>query len=661
MNKPNIILYTPDETDFSHNGEYILDSMVYDASVDWSLLDSWELSFNMLTQTPFNIEVKNGHFIKAQTPAFDEPQLFYVYRTERDLHEWRVYAMHIYTQLKFTYLLDTFIQNRNPAEAVEQLVSFGADELLQKFSAITDKPGHIDNSRIVRMNALRAIVDESFGQSIVNRYETEFIANNFELQLLDTVGEDRGVDIRFGRDLLQFVESVDYSDMVGRIVPQGFNGFRIPDEEGGPYVSLDDIDEIEKNFTGNERTYLTESVTYSEVKAAIGEQEFDEDAIPVEDAIEALKLLAREEFTRNKVHEAHVSYEVDFVTLSDYAQTDEQKEQLERLQKIKPGDTIEVISDTGTSVKERVIGYSFDPIRKVYTNLILANRSPELTLQSEAEQALGNATNNLEGLTNRVEELELTSSRHSSRLNVLENATYDGFRYLVNEDEEKHDSTLAGGTDNEITGGHDNVTLAGGVNNKAEQDVTNSSVIGGQNNRMRNNVRNSTILSGDNVSMGYGTNTHHDSILAFGRNIEIGQMNWSGSLVHGINTFEEIQGLAVRFYRQYISEPNERAVILASNRQVPEEGFATVTGILQGLTPDKEKYAVYEINLHFDGATTLIDGSISLKAHKGEIDAWNVTVGSVAGVVMTPLEARGGEDKVQWQARFNIDVFDEYA
>lgn len=662
MGTPNMILYAPDETNFEHNGEYVLDSVVYGASVDWTLLDAWELSFSLPTQTPFNIEIKNGHFIKAPTPAFDAPQLFYVYRTERDLHEWRVYALHVYTKLKFTYILDSFIQNRNPAEAVEQLVNFGEADLLKKFKAITNTPTNINNSRIVRMNALRAITDEALGNSVVTRYESEFIADNFELQLLRQVGEDRGVDIRFGRDLLSFAESVDYSDMVGRIVPQGFNGYLIKEEDGGRFVSLDDIEEIEETFTGNEHTYRTVNVTYSDVKAAVGANEFDEDAIPEEEAVALLKQFAREEFTRNKVHEPHTSYDVDFITQADYASNEEEKELLGKLQKIKPGDVIEVIDDRGKSIIERVIGYSYDPIRRVYTGLTLANRSPELTLQSEAEQALGQTTNNLEAITERVEELEITSSGHHSRLRALETAEYDGFRYGTSN--KGKDNTLAGGTNNVANVNASNSLIAGGADNYIDgansYDLESGAIIGGTNNLIKDNARNVTILNGVNVAVGSPLNSFADHTTVIGKNIKIEQMDWAGSLVHGINTFDDIQGMSVRFYRQYRSEPEETIDILRANRHIPEHGFTTVSGKIMGMTPDRSKLAVYQVDLYFDGSTALLDGSIVLKAHKGDIDGWNVKIGGIAGVILNPLQAEGGLDEVLWQARFDIDTFTEY-
>lgn len=669
MEQPNMILYAPREMDFDHNGEFVLDGVVYDANVEYNLMGEWELSFSIPTKTPLNIEIANGQFIKASDPTFDEPQLFYVYRFERDLHEWRVYALHVYTQLKFDYILDTFIVGKNPAEAVEQIINLSPDAFIQKFKAITDAPTNVDNSRLVRTNALRAIIDDTLQSSIVNRYEMEFIANNFELHLLKKVGKDRGVDIRFGRDLLQFVENVDYSDMIGRIIPQGFNGFRIPDEEGGPFVSLDDIEKIEENFTGNERLYRTENVTYSHVKAAIGEQEFDEDAIPPDEAIEILKQLAREEFTINSVHEPHVSYEVDFITLADYAQTKAEKEQLKRLQNIRAGDIIEVVSDTGKVIRERVVGYSYDPIRKVYTNLILANRSPELTLQSEAERMLDNTTNNLEDLVNRMEAIEgdmsiLGQDMRSleDRMSTVEGAEYDGFRYGTSN--KGKDNTLAGGTNNVANVNASNSLIAGGADNYIDgansYDLESGAIIGGTNNLIKDNARNVTILNGVNVAVGSPLNSFADHTTVIGKNIKIEQMDWAGSLVHGINTFEDIQGMSVRFYRQYKSESEETINLLRSNRHIPEHGFTTVTGKVMGMTPDRSKLAVYQVELHFYGSTELLDGSISLKAHKGDIDGWNVKIGGIAGVVLNPLQAEGGLDEVLWQARFDIDTFTEY-
>lgn len=388
MNQQKIILYEADTTNFDNNGDYILDNIIMDDEISWGLFDQWSFSFSVPLLNEQGLRVERGQIIKVPTPNFEESQLFYVIDIERDLFSQSVTAIHVHNKVKNIYLPASLIRDRTLSEAANQIL---IRDNYFNFTFYTDKPQARIDTNFVRVNALQAIADETMDNSLITQSQTEFTANNFELQLVSRIGKDRGVDLRYGRDLLRFVESEDSSEITGRIVPTGKDGFTIPEHMGGPYVSLSDINELEEDY--DPRIHLTREVEFSDIIANYGENEGDENALPIAEAVRQLKRLGEREFTLRQIHKPILSYDVDFIALEHYPTSRKQKEILKELQTIKAGDTITIIDRDNTQIKERMIGYSYSPLKEEYTSITLANKSPKITAEERAKKrVLGGGT-----------------------------------------------------------------------------------------------------------------------------------------------------------------------------------------------------------------------------------------------------------------------------
>lgn len=378
MEHTDIMLYRPTNTNYEQNGDWTLNSIITDDEISGGLFEQWAFTFTIPVDNPMGVALEPDMVVKTPTPDFDEPQLFYISIIERSMTHWHATALHVCNRLKHIYLPASLIREKPLTEAFKQLtVNNGTG---YRFTLYTDRPDRIIDTNIVRMNALRAIADESTEESLVSQGGLEFTANNYEIHLLNRIGKDRGVDLRIGRDLIRFAESIDTSDVVGRVVPVGTDGFTIPADEGGPYVSLVDIKEIKEEFKQGE--HLTRAVEYNHITARTGANEDDENALPVHEAIRQLKRLGRREFTLNQVHHPIVSYDVDYVM----AVTDAHRELLQQLQVIRLGDTITIVDDQENEIKERLTSYTYKPTRREYTQLTLANKLPQLTAEEKARR-----------------------------------------------------------------------------------------------------------------------------------------------------------------------------------------------------------------------------------------------------------------------------------
>lgn len=367
-----ISLYEPGTKDFDNNGDYVLNNIIKDDNLKWGLFDQWELTITIPVNNELGVVMRNEQIIKVKTPNFDEPQLFYISHIERTLDEWEVTAIHIYNKLKHIFLPGSLIRSKTLVEAVNQLILYQGLDL--QFNITTDKPSAKVDTNFKMINALQAIADESLDNSIITQTETEFTANNFNIQLLSQIGTDRGADVRYGRDLLSFKETVDATNLVGRVIPTGNNGFTIPESSGGPYVECSQY---------NPLIHQTKVIEYKEVVADYGEDKDKDNALPISEAIRQLRRLGEREFTLSNIQEPLISYTLDIYDL---------RTKFKGLQKIKPGDTISIIDNKGTIIKERIIGYTYKPTTQKYTGLTLANKTPEITAGERAKRVYGGGT-----------------------------------------------------------------------------------------------------------------------------------------------------------------------------------------------------------------------------------------------------------------------------
>lgn len=371
-----ISLFNKGTKDFDNNGDYILNNIITDDSLTWGLFDQWELSLSIPVNNPLGITIENEQILKVPTPNFDEPQLFYINHVERTLGEWDITAVHIYNKLKHIFLPGSLIRDKTLVDAVNQIILYKGLDL--QFNITTDKPSAKVDTNFTMINALQAIADESLDNSIITQTETEFTANNFEIQLLNQIGTDRGADVRYGRDLLSFKETVDATNLIGRVIPTGNNGFTIPESSGGPYVEYSQY---------NPLIHQTKVIEYKEIIADYGEDKDKDNALPVSEAIRQLKRLGEREFTLSNIQQPLISYDLDMYDL---------RNEFKGLQKIRPGDTITIVdnSDNG-AIKERIIGYKYKPTTKRYIGLTLANKTPEITAIERAKKVHGGGTHTL--------------------------------------------------------------------------------------------------------------------------------------------------------------------------------------------------------------------------------------------------------------------------
>lgn len=354
-----ITLYKPNETDFTHNGLGVLDTNIYEAEVEEILNGLYSLTFSYPLFAPHGLEIEGMCIVKAPTP--DGDQLFRIATPTVNMGEIRAQCYHIFYDLTENLIEDIYINQMSGIVAMSRMSS--GCQYAHPFNLSSDITT-VASSRLVRKNPVEAILDTSQDNSFLNRWGGELKRNNFDVMMLVNRGKDRGVVIQHKKDLLGYEGNVDWKSPITRIMPQGFDGLFLPEK----YV---DSPLINKYPHPKVRV-----VEFKDIKAAIGDNAKDPDAVPLEEAYKLLRQAAKEMFDVQHVDQPKATYKVEFQELS---QTEEYKDYA-ILQRVWMGDIVTVKhNEDGIDVQAKVIGYKYDPIKKEYKSITIGNYKASFT------------------------------------------------------------------------------------------------------------------------------------------------------------------------------------------------------------------------------------------------------------------------------------------
>ncbi|SKA11616.1 phage minor structural protein, N-terminal region [Pilibacter termitis] len=352
-----MILYDKTETNFTHNGLAVLDNNVISPVVHEELNGLFSLAFDFPIHAKDSEKLLPEMLVKVPVPNMN-PQLFRI--VERSdvlgglLH---IVAHHIFYDLAKNIIEDTFIVNKNGTQALSQLL--GATQYAHSFTG-TSNISTVNNVRLVRLNPVEILLDSDLENGFQTRYEGEIVRDNFSIAMLSSRGANNGVQIRDKKNLTGYQSDLDYSSVVTRIMPEGYDGLFLPEK----YVDSPLIN-----------SYVSPKIKvikYDKVKVGNDEGEFATKEL----AYAKLRELANLEFSQNNLDKPNATYEVTFAPLE---KTEEYKH-FSALETVSLGDTVSVIhEEDGLNVTARVMSYTYDPILQAYISVTLGNILPKFT------------------------------------------------------------------------------------------------------------------------------------------------------------------------------------------------------------------------------------------------------------------------------------------
>lgn len=346
--------YRTDNTDYKKNGDMPL--LLIEAKVKVELNGTWALEL----EHPIDDEGRWKYLEEeavVKCSSFNGDQLFRIKSIEKNDDSVFAKAYPIFFDSKNDcFLTDTRPTGKNGQEALNIMLAPN-----KKYSAQSDIARKA-TAYYEYMNLMEAINGDN-ANSFLNRWGGEILYDNFKIIVNERVGGDYGVELRYGKNIPAngITETVDMSEVVTRIYPKSYNGYKL---SGNGYV--------DSPILSNYPTVKAATMKFDNIKMREDAQEDDEEKGVVicdtqADLDKALTEACKKQFEAG-LDKPKVTIEADMVLLQN---TDQYKD-YEILETVSLGDTIHCRHDKlGIISDARVVGLEYDCILNRVTSVVL--------------------------------------------------------------------------------------------------------------------------------------------------------------------------------------------------------------------------------------------------------------------------------------------------
>ena len=336
-----IQIYTASNTDYTHNGDTVLAPVECEVSAE--LNGTWELTM----EHPLDEEerwklIQEGAVLSA--PTFNKKeQLYRIYRKIKEDTGVTAYARPIFLDA----MNDCILLDVRPTNATGQ-------QALNAMMAGTPYSGTSDITKLstayyVKKNLIEAI-NGKIDQSFINRWGGEILYDNYQIQINQRAGTDRGLQVRYGRNLEAITEDINREEIITRIIPVAFNGYTLEGEE--PWVDSPLIDQYPVIYV--------KVVEFKDVKLTADASGSDEETYDTMQELRAALVQKAEDMYAVGCDKPEVSLKINMVDLS---RLDEYKD-YKGLEQVYLGDTVHCHHEKlGITSEARVTKLKWDCIR----------------------------------------------------------------------------------------------------------------------------------------------------------------------------------------------------------------------------------------------------------------------------------------------------------
>lgn len=373
-------IYLQNETSFNNNGLGFLTD-VMSANVLEELNGDYYLSLVYKLDGNLSEYLVEENIIKCKV-ADGSKQLFRIKRVVKDFTTIEVYATHIFYDLLNNFLLDT-----SPTELDCQ--SFGnwilaRTNFANNFTYYSDISG-TKSARYVRRNPVEAIMGD-IENSMLNVFGGDLERDNFTIKQLAQRGLSNGIKLLFGKNITEIKITSDYSSIITRILPLGFDGLMLPET----YVDSSHIND-----------YITPKIAKVEFSNIQYDPESEEPEVynNIEDAYTALRDACNALF-ESGVDLPQINIKIDWVELSKT----KEYENYQAIETLHLGDyvTAEIL---GLNYQTRVTRINYNPLTDMIDTFEIG------TIQ----KTIGSSIN---ANTQRVESINVTSILNNAKDNA---------------------------------------------------------------------------------------------------------------------------------------------------------------------------------------------------------------------------------------------------
>lgn len=351
---------------------------------------SIDLHYDFVTggEISTNDFITSNKILVANTPTGN--QAFRITNIDKTRKKIKLIAKHISYDSENYVIQDSYVVDKTCNQALDHLNDATDNE--SPFTMTSDITS-INSYRCVRKSLWEAI------QVVLERWGGHLTRNNWNIGIMNSIGADNGVVVRYAKNLKNIDVQYDWSQVVTKILPVGQDGLLLDEI----YLYSDTQYEIPYTKVVHFNQDIDESLYYDE------NGNLDEDAYT-----EALKADLR--------NQANAYLQIHYIPQVNY----ELNANLEKITDI--GDTIQVIDERlGVDLLTNLIAYDYDCILERYKTLEFGNFRKNLT----------NLTTYIDTQTNQIVEDNIAVTKVTLQ-NELQTATSQiwgvlGSSYVLNE------------------------------------------------------------------------------------------------------------------------------------------------------------------------------------------------------------------------------------
>lgn len=285
------------------------------------------------------------NIIVANTPQGN--QAFRISNVEKTRFKIKIKANHVFYDSKNYLIQDSYVVEKNCNDALDHLNN--ATDNVSPYTTLSNI-NRIASYRCIRKSLYEAI------QVLLERYGGHLVRDNWNIRIMDSIGQDNGVVIRYGKNLKNISAKYNWDDVATKILPVGKDG-----------ILLNELDP-------NASVYLTSGVQYDipYTKTVSFNQDIDEDDYKTDGVLDEE---AYKQALINDLQQQGQNYVIEHsIPKVNYSLS----ANVEKVSDI--GDTIEVIDEKlGINIMTNIIKYDYDCILEKYTNLEFGNFTQTLS------------------------------------------------------------------------------------------------------------------------------------------------------------------------------------------------------------------------------------------------------------------------------------------
>ena len=326
-----IKLFGITDTLFSSNGDKAiipLKAKVYKE-------DNGTFYLDLETDLSYVNDLTANRIIVANTPQGD--QAFRITNVTKTKSKISLKAYHVFYDSKNYVIADSYVYQQDCNYALDHLNS--ATDNISPFTTLSNVTT-INSFRCVRKTLCEAI------KTVVERWGGHLVRDNFSIKVMDSIGQDNGVTVRYGKNLKDINAIYNWDNVCTKIMPVGYDGLL-----------------LDEKYLYSEVQY---DIPYTKVVQFDQSYINQDDYASSEDYQEALIADLRTQ-GQNYV-------DINYLPQVNYTL----KANLEKITDI--GDTVQVIDERlGVNITTHVISYVYDCILGKYTEIEFGNFTQKLS------------------------------------------------------------------------------------------------------------------------------------------------------------------------------------------------------------------------------------------------------------------------------------------